>query len=182
VVADEVRSLAQRSAAAARETASKIEASIASSRHGSESCRNGSIRSAKVGESLKHISEKIQSTDSLVGDIAHAAREQSQGIEQINSAISQMEKVTQSNAASAEESASASEEMAAQAENLKDLVAKLRRLVGGDSQAVQTGHHGKFSRSVTGAVVSSQKQRFSIPMPGDAAGRSQEEDRDFRNF
>jgi len=182
VVADEVRSLAQRSAAAARETASKIEASIASSRHGSESCRNGSIRSAKVGESLKHISEKIQSTDTLVGDIAHAAREQSQGIEQINSAISQMEKVTQSNAASAEESASASEEMAAQAENLKDLVAKLRRLVGVESQAVATGQHGKFSRSMSGAVVSPQKQRFSIPMPGDATGRSQEEDRDFRNF
>ena len=131
VVANEVRSLAQRSAAAARETADKIEAAIASSRNGSASCRNGSASSTKVGESLKHIADKISATDALVAEIATAAREQSQGIEQINGGIAQMEQVTQSNASSAEESASAAEELAAQAENLKDQVSKLRQLIGG---------------------------------------------------
>ena len=117
VVADEVRSLAQRSAAAAKETADKIEAAIVNSRKGSQ-C------TAKVEESLTQIAEKVSSTNSLVAEIATAAREQAQGIEQINAAIAQLDKVSQSNSASAEESASAAEELDAQAETLKDLVAK----------------------------------------------------------
>src|SRR5512138_499945 len=124
VVADEVRSLAQRSAAAAKETAEKIEAAIASSRNGSQSCD-------KVRTSLSEIAEKVSSTDSLVGEIATAAREQAQGIEQINTAITQMDHVTQSNSASAEESASAAEALDAQAASLKDMVGRLRQLVGG---------------------------------------------------
>ena len=124
VVADEVRSLAQRSAAAAKETADKIEAAIASSRNGSLSCD-------KVRESLTQIADKVSSTDALVGEIATAAREQAQGIEQINTAITQMDQVTQSNSASAEESASAAEELDAQAASLKDMVGQLRQLVGG---------------------------------------------------
>ncbi len=129
VVADEVRSLAQRSAAAAKETANKIEAAIASSRKGSQ-C------TAKVEELLTQIADKVNSTNSLVAEIATAAREQAQGIEQINAAIAQMDKVSQSNSASAEESASAAEELDAQAETLKDLVAKLRLLVDGQVAAV----------------------------------------------
>jgi uncharacterized phage infection (PIP) family protein YhgE len=124
VVADEVRSLAQRSAAAAKETADKIEAAIASSRNGTQSCN-------KVRESLAQITDKVSRTDSLVGEIATAAREQAQGIEQINTAITQMDQVTQSNSASAEESASAAEELYAQAASLKDMVGQLRQLVGG---------------------------------------------------
>ena len=85
---------------------------------------------------LTQIAEKVSSTDALVGEIATAAREQAQGIEQINAAIAQMDKVSQSNSASAEESASAAEELDAQAETLKDLVAKLRLLVGGKSNAI----------------------------------------------
>jgi methyl-accepting chemotaxis protein len=123
VVADEVRSLAQRSAAAAKETAEKIDAAIISSRNGSE-C------SAKVGESLREIAEKVRAADLLVADIARAASEQAQGIEQINGAMAQMDKVTQGNASSAEESASAAEELDAQAETMKELVGQLRRLVG----------------------------------------------------
>ena len=84
-----------------------------------------------MGESLKHIADKISATDALVAEIATAAREQSQGIEQINGGIAQMEQVTQSNASSAEESARAAEELAAQAENLKEQVGKLRQLIGG---------------------------------------------------
>jgi methyl-accepting chemotaxis protein len=126
VVADEVRSLAQRSAAAAKETAEKIDAAIVSS-------RNGSLCSAKVGEALSKIAEKVKALDLLVADIARAASEQSQGIDQINGAMAQMDKVTQSTASSAEEGASSAEELEAQAETLKDLVSELRSLVGSSS-------------------------------------------------
>ena len=182
VVADEVRSLAQRSAAAAKETANKIEAAISNS-------RQGSLNSSKVAESLKQISEKVTSTDALVGDISTASREQAQGIDQINSAIAQMEKVTQSNASSAEESASAAEELSAQAETLQDLVGKLRRLVGGKTEGTDTAsrslsyreeerHHSNPSFS----GITKNKNRTTIPMPEDKRALAGNEDRDFRNF
>jgi methyl-accepting chemotaxis protein len=129
VVADEVRSLAQRSAAAAKETADKIDMAITNSRKGSE-C------TARVEESLAQIAERVNSTDSLVAEIATAAREQAQGIEQINTAIAQLDKISQSNSASAEESASAAEELDAQAQTLKDQVTKLRQLVDGKAATV----------------------------------------------
>jgi methyl-accepting chemotaxis protein len=194
VVADEVRSLAQRSAAAAKETADKIEAAIASSRKGSLSC-------AKVGESLAQIAGKVSSTDSLVGEIATAAREQAQGIEQINTAITQMDQVTQSNSASAEESASAAEELDAQAASLKDMVGQLRQLVGGAGTPVAptpshapspviSSHVAVFSSQSTGRPRSrpqAQKtlgtgQRKAIPMPGDARAAGEVDDDNFKNF
>ncbi|MEI6080981.1 MAG: methyl-accepting chemotaxis protein [Verrucomicrobiota bacterium] len=181
VVADEVRSLAQRSAAAAKETAAKIEAAIASSRSGFE-C------SARVGEALKQIAEKVKSTDLLVADIARGASEQSQGIEQINGAMVQLDKVTQGNATSAEESASAAEELDAQADALKGLVDRLRLLVGGNSsespspKAVPSSEDAPSLRSVPTRGVSRGK---GIPMPGDsipAKGAYGVEDSSFRNF
>jgi len=182
VVADEVRSLAQRSAAAAKETANKIEAAISNS-------RQGSLNSSKVAESLKQISEKVTSTDTLVGDISTAAREQSQGIDQINSAIAQMEKVTQSNASSAEESASAAEELSAQAETLQDLVGKLRRLVGGKTESSKAQSRSSSPREEerhhanrASSGVTKNKSRSTIPMPEDGRALAGNEDRDFRNF
>ncbi len=122
VVAEEVRSLAQRSAAAAQETATKIEAAIANSRKGSQSL-------SKVGESLSHIVAKAQQTDALVADIAMAAREQSQGIEHIGTAIDQMTKVTQATASNAEEIAHAAEQLSAQAETNRELMKTLARFL-----------------------------------------------------
>ncbi len=124
VVADEVRHLAQRSAQAAHETAERIEDSIRKSEQGVQI-------SGLVAESLGHIVHKAREVDQLVSEIATASREQSQGIKQVNTAVTQMDKVTQSNAASAEESASASEELNAQAASLKDAVNELVALVGG---------------------------------------------------
>jgi len=192
VVADEVRSLAQRSAAAAKETADKIEAAIASSRNGSVSC-------TKVGESLTQIASKVSSTDALVAEIATAAREQAQGIEQINTAITQMDQVTQSNSASAEESASAAEELDAQAASLKDMVGKLRQLVGGASTVSAVTPSPAPARASHIAVFTSQPaarprprpqphkslgagQRKAIPMPGDAHPPADEDDDNFKNF
>ncbi len=194
VVADEVRSLAQRSAAAAKETADKIEAAIASSRNGSVSC-------AKVGESLALIANKVSSTDALVAEIATAAREQAQGIEQINTAISQMDQVTQSNSASAEESASAAEELDAQAATLKDMVGRLRQLVGGataePAPAPPPAASPAFATRVTVSSgpsaarpqaraharrTLSAGQRKAIPMPGDTDAGTEGDDDNFKNF
>jgi methyl-accepting chemotaxis protein len=123
VVADEVRSLAQRSAQSAKETATKIEEAIQKSEYG--------VRfSGKVGQSLGEIVEKARKVDALVAEIANASQEQSKGIEQVNTAVSQMDKVTQSNASSAEETAAAAEEMSAQAVAMRENVEDLMKLVG----------------------------------------------------
>jgi len=131
VVADEVRTLARRSADSARETASKIEDAIQKS-------ADGVNISAKVAVSLDEIVSKAREMDTLVAEIATASEEQSQGVIQINTAISQMDQVTQSNASSAEETASAAEELNAQAITLKEAVADLRRLVDNNSQTTDS--------------------------------------------
>jgi len=71
----------------------------------------------------------VSRSSELIGEISAASQEQAQGIEQVNTAVSAMDKVVQRNAANAEESASVSEEMSAQAENLKEFVAGLVALV-----------------------------------------------------
>jgi len=131
VVADEVRSLAQRAAQSAKETAVKIEDAVQKSAQGAEI-------STKVASSLEEIVGKARQVDELAGEVAAASREQSQGIEQVNTAVTQMDKVTQSNAASAEESASAAEELNAQAENLKDAVSQLLLLIDGAHHSSNT--------------------------------------------
>jgi methyl-accepting chemotaxis protein len=139
VVADEVRNLAQRSAQAAKETAGKIEGAITKTGQGVEI-------SAKVAQALNGIVAKVRQVDELVAEVAGASREQTQGITQINTAVGQMDKVTQSNAATAEESAAAAEELNAQAETMKQSVAELLQLVGGDGGASATRHTSPSAR------------------------------------
>jgi hypothetical protein len=135
VVADEVRNLAQRSAQAAKETSAKIEGAIAKT-------TQGVAISSKVAKTLEEIVTRARQVDELVAEVATASREQSQGITQVNLAVGQMDKVTQSNAANAEESAAAAEELNAQAETMKDSVKQLLRLVGGNgaSEAIRPGN------------------------------------------
>ncbi len=82
---------------------------------------------------------KIRGVDELVTEVSGASREHAQGISQINTAIRQMDKVTQSNAASAEEGASAAAEMNSQADSILESVGMLLRFVGAGSAAV-TGY------------------------------------------
>ena len=124
VVAEEVRNLAQRSALAAKETADKIEKALSKSEEGARI-------SHEVSHSLNGIIEQVRKLDALVSEIATASNEQTQGIEQVNTAVGQIDKVTQSNAAAAEESASATEDMNAQASELNTLVGELLVMVGG---------------------------------------------------
>ena len=123
VVAEEVRSLAQRSAQAAKETAAKIEGAILKT-------AQGVGISQKVATALNEIVAKARQVDELASEVASASRQQTQGITQINTAVGQMDKVTQSNAASAEESAAAAQELNSQAILMKEAVTALTRLVG----------------------------------------------------
>ena len=148
VVADEVRNLAQRCAGAAQETAEKIQDSI-------EKSEQGVTISGKVAQRLGGIVEKATKVDELVAEIASASREQAHGIEQVNTALSQMDKVTQTNAASAEESASASQELLAQAEALRTTVVRLKGVVEG-SQEVQSQSRGELSRTTQNETYASE--------------------------
>lgn len=126
VVADEVRALAQRCAAAAKETAGKIDDSVSKSQQGAQI-------SVDVSKSFTTIQEQIRQLDELVASIATASTEQSQGIGQVTTAVTQMDKVTQANAGSAEETAAASQELNSQSLTLKTAVGNLQQLVGGSS-------------------------------------------------
>ena len=142
VVADEVRNLAQRSAKSAKETAAKIEDAIAKSERGVQI-------SGKVAASLQEIVAKVREVDELIAGIATASSEQSQGISQVNTAVTQMDKVTQGNAANAEESASAAEELNAQAAALKEAVIELQRLMGADVQAAHPAPAVRASKEIS---------------------------------
>jgi methyl-accepting chemotaxis protein len=131
VVAEEVRNLAMRSAEAAKNTSNMIEESVKNANHGVDIA-------GEVGKVLAGIVESIGKTTDLVTEIAAASQEQAQGIDQVNTAIAQMDQVTQQNAANAEETASASEELSAQAEVMNDVVNQLVTIVGGAT--ARAGH------------------------------------------
>ncbi len=124
VVADEVRNLAMRAAEAAKNTAELIEGSVSNINHGAELVE-------QTREAFDTVITNNRKVGELVDEIAAASSEQAQGIEQVNQAANQMDKVTQRVAAGAEESAAASEELSAQAMTLLDMVNHLARLVEG---------------------------------------------------
>jgi methyl-accepting chemotaxis protein len=156
VVADEVRNLAQRSAQAAKETANKIEGAIGKTALGVDI-------SSKVAQALNEIVAKARQVDELASEVASASRQQTQGITQINTAVGQMDKVTQSNAASAEESAAAAEELNSQAIMMKDAVSELTRLVGDTNRSADSMASPKSVRQATtkGQVVALGKAAYS---------------------
>jgi methyl-accepting chemotaxis protein len=124
VVADEVRNLAMRAADAAKNTAGLIEGTV-------KKIQEGSTLVVKANEAFVGVSTSTSKVGELIGEIAAASREQSQGIDQINKAMAEMDKVTQKTAATAEESASASEEMNAQAKQMKQLTDVLAGIIDG---------------------------------------------------
>jgi len=123
VVADEVRNLAQRSAQAAKDTATLIEGSILKSSEG-----KGKVDSVAV--SIQEITGETKSVKALVDEVNLASQEQTRGIEGIAKALSQLGKLTETSAAGAQESAAAAEELDAQSQALKEIVTDLTVLVG----------------------------------------------------
>jgi methyl-accepting chemotaxis protein/methyl-accepting chemotaxis protein-1 (serine sensor receptor) len=122
VVADEVRSLSQRCAQAAKDTSSLIQESIAKA-------DNGRVKLDQVAAAINGITEASDKVRTLVDDVSAGAQEQRGGIEQIASAMTQMEKVTQTAAAGAEQGSAAGQELAAQSQTLQSLVGRLKASV-----------------------------------------------------
>ena len=119
VVASEVRSLAQRSADAAKEIKSLISSSVAQ-------VEQGTTLVDQAGTTMREVVESIRRVADIMGEISAASTEQSQGVAQVGEAITQMDHVTQQNAALVEESAAAAASLKQQAQQLVEAVAVFR--------------------------------------------------------
>ncbi len=128
VVAEEVRNLAMRSAEAAKNTEDLIAGSTAK-------IQQASTLFEQVNNELSSNRGIARKVTDLVGEIAAASQEQSQGINEISKAVAEMDKVAQQTAANAENSASASEEMSSQSGHMKTVVGDLTALIGGQKDA-----------------------------------------------
>lgn len=153
IVAEEVRNLARRTAEAAASTTCLIENTFGKIREGSESV-------ATAGREFSEVAATVQDSARLVGEIATASKGQGEGLRQVNSAVAEVEKVTQLTAASAEESAAASQEMSAQAENMKAYALELARLVDGGE-----GNGASASRRPRASRFGEMLRGFSFPFP-----------------
>ena len=156
VVANEVRNLAVRAAEAAKNTSDLIENTIKGVKHGNELTK-------LTQDAFKENMEIAVKIGSLVDEIAAASQEQSHGIQQINKAVAEMDKVTQQTAANAEESASASEEMTAQAAQLKSFVRDLTVLIGVNKNDMVAESGSKSLSSRLRSIV--HKDKKSLPVP-----------------
>jgi methyl-accepting chemotaxis protein len=171
VVAEEVRNLARRSAEAAKSTASLIEES---QKHADQ----GVSVSTEVTGILKNVVDKVKHLAQLNGEVSAASDEQAKGIGQISTAVEQMDKVTQANAASAEESASASEELFAQAKELGDMVEVLVAMVrGGGSGAnhaapARAPKPGKPSKAPAAARAAARQDWTPRPAAAHSGSKS----------
>ena len=123
VVAEEVRSLAAKSAEAAKNTAELIAESI-------DQGAKGVSASSAVAASIEKLATSAEKAKTLTNEIAEAAAEQTKGVAQINQGIAQLNTVTQQNSAASEEIAASAKEMTGQADNLTTVAAKLAELLG----------------------------------------------------
>ncbi len=177
VVAEEVRNLAMRAAEAAKNTSQLIEDTVRKIRDGSELV-------GKTNDAFAAVATNASKVGELVGEISAASNEQAQGIDQINRAVAEMDKVTQQTAASAEESASAAEEMNAQAAQMKQISLELLGIIGGQGGAEQSltsgpgakpgrqkklpwsaGLTGKITKKATGNAGAQSAMPKKLPEP-----------------
>ena len=164
VVADEVRNLAMRAADAAKNTAALIEGTV-------KKVSDGTALVNSTNNAFKEVAGSTAKVGELVGEIAAASSEQAQGIEQVNVAVTEMDKVTQQNAATAEESASASEELNAQAEEMKSFVGELAAMVSGNTTAPQGRSAALRRPKIGGHAGQPQKKALTVvkkPFKGKA--------------
>ncbi|SCX55967.1 methyl-accepting chemotaxis protein [Variovorax sp. EL159] len=131
VVASEVRSLAQRSAAAAKEIKTLIGDSV-------EKVEEGSKQVAEAGRTMEEIVGSVKRVTDIMGEITAASQEQTSGIEQINQAITQMDQVTQRNAALVEEASAAAQSLQERAGSLSQVVSVFR--LDSSSHAIDVAH------------------------------------------
>lgn len=164
VVAEEVRNLAGKSAAAASETAEMIEDSI-------RKVERGSQLATETAEALNTIVEKVDHIVTIINSITVAFNEQATAVAQIDQAISQVSTVVQTNSATSEQCAAASEELSNQAAKLKDLVSKYHlkdsynRGVSSNFGYQGSADHGNYAANANSSIGSSlDSGSFSIGM------------------
>lgn len=171
VVADEVRNLAIRAAEAAKNTSSLIEGTIKKIKEGTEQVN-------KAGDAFQLVASSTSKMGELVGEVAAASTEQAQGIDQVNKAVAEMDKVVQQNAANAEESAAASEELNAQAEQMKSYVHDLASVVGGSGgttngrQFLSRSTRKKENQPIGRTVAAVRPERALTPVAKKGNGKA----------
>jgi methyl-accepting chemotaxis protein len=156
VVAEEVRSLAMRSAEAAKNTSELIEGAV-------RDAQNGVTLSEEVVVALSQIEVGIGKVKDVVGEISASSEQQSQGIHQINVAVEQMNSVTQAVAANSEEAASASEELSSQAEVMQGLVGQFT--LGTDHRTARRGTQRPRPVAAPAAPVARSAAAATRPAP-----------------
>lgn len=165
VVASEVRSLAQRSSSAAKEIKELIATSV-------QKIQDGSSLAGNAGKTMTEVTHAITRVTDIMGEIASASIEQNRGIEQVNQAITQMDEVTQQNAALVEEAAAASKSLEEQGSKLTEAVAffKVDRSQASNAVSAQAG--GQLQRppairkTPRVGASSSRGKPTKVPMSG----------------
>ncbi|MEM1355085.1 MAG: methyl-accepting chemotaxis protein [Planctomycetota bacterium] len=158
VVAEEVRSLAKRSAEAAKTTAELIDDAV-------KNAEGGVTITQDVREILTDIVDGSRKVNDLIAEIASASKEQAEGIKQITEGVTAMDKVTQENSANSEESAAAASQLNEQAQSLNQMIGKFT-LGQGEQQAAFTSN-GTTKKPVTTPRKTSAKPQNVIPLDDD---------------
>ncbi|MBI0328469.1 methyl-accepting chemotaxis protein [Burkholderia plantarii] len=159
VVAGEVRTLAQRSAAAAKEIKDLITESA-------DGVSKGEALVAEAGATMKEVVSAVARVTDLMEEISAASQEQRKGIEQVNQAVTQMDEVTQQNAALVEEAAAAAQSMSSQSSSLKDMISVFR------ISATRARGPGESPRASVPAPHRARAARGRSAAPALAAARS----------
>jgi methyl-accepting chemotaxis protein len=152
VVAEEVRNLARRTAEAAKDTAGLIESTV-------KKVKDGAVLVDQTNGEFIRVLDGASKTGELIGEIAAASQEQSQGVEQINRAAAEMDKIIQMNSANAEESSASSSELNSRAEELQILIQELQGLVGGNLE--EGGNAKTRARTVARGLFDSLAVRMN---------------------
>jgi len=163
VVAEEVRNLAMRSAEAAKNTANLIEESV-------KNAEGGVSINGEVLANLREINQQVNKVSEVMSEIALSSEQQNQGIEQVTTAVGEMDQLTQQNAANSEESASAAEELSSQAEEMQSMVAgfQLTDGSGGSVKGIRDRRSKDRSRAEGGSRGPSAKAHAPAVNPAAA--------------
>jgi methyl-accepting chemotaxis protein len=157
VVASEVRALAQRSAEAAKDVKQRITAS-------SDQVEDGVRLVGETGKALHRIIERIVEIDGLIADIASSAEQQANGLQQVNTAVSEMDGVTQQNAAMVEEATAAARSLASEADGMARQIARFRT---GTATPAQPARAPAAERRITVATRSRGTGNAALALVND---------------
>ncbi len=170
VVAEEVRTLASRSSSASKEIRALIDTSVQHTHSGAELVRS-------AGATMREIVESVSGVTDVIGEISAGAKEQSSGIGQINTAVAEMDTMTQQNAAMVEESTTATADMRRHAEHLNELINSF--VLGEDSAAVPSRSGARQALPANGMGAAQELKRPALAAKPSSAGHSADDWEEF---